>query len=110
MSDQRSIMEAMQNFQQRSKRFSAFTQPLGSDEDAQIVSSESSENRSLPFPLDAEGKLVACNDTATENSPALPALIPGTELLSRTAQALESTPGPLVSNEPGAKSAMSRTI
>ena len=110
MSEQHLIMEAMQKFQSRAKLFSALTQRFGSDDSAQTLAGPSSDNRNLQLLLDAEGKLVAYNNTATENAPALPTLIPATELLSRAAQVLDSTPGPLVSNEPGGKSPMSRTI
>jgi len=100
----------MQKFQSRAKLFSALTQRFGSDDSAQTLAGPCSDNRNLQLLLDAEGKLVAYNNTATENAPALPTLIPATELLSRAAQVLDSTPGPLVSNEPGGKSPMSRTI
>ena len=110
MSEQHLIMEAMQKFQSRAKLFSALTQRFGSDDSAQTLAGPSSDNRNLQLLLDAEGKLVAYNNTATENAPALPTLIPATELPSRAAQVLDSTPGPLVSNEPGGKSPMSRTI
>jgi len=65
MSEQHLIMEAMQKFQSRAKLFSALTQRFGSDDSAQTLAGPSSDNRNLQFLLDAEGKLVAYNNTAT---------------------------------------------